>query len=273
MSRAAFVRAVARAVRYIRAGDVFQVNLSRRFAARVDADPAGLYALLRDSSRAPFAAWIDAGDGRHLLSTSPELFLRVRGRRVETRPIKGTRPRGATPAADRRLRRALEASGKERAELAMIVDLERNDLGRVCRAGSVRVARPRVIESFPTVHHGVATVTGRLRPGVDAVDVLRAAFPGGSVTGAPKVRAMEIIEELEPTRRGPYTGAIGWIGENGMDLSVAIRTVLLERGVATWQAGAGITAASDPAAEERETRAKASGIEKALGLWRARPRR
>ncbi|MBI2919724.1 MAG: aminodeoxychorismate synthase component I [Planctomycetes bacterium] len=265
MTRAAFVRAVARAVRYVRAGDIFQVNLSRRFAARFEGAPADLWARLAAASPAPFAAWLDLG-GRHVMSSSPERFLRVEGRRVETRPIKGTRPRGRTRAEDARLRRELRESDKDRAELAMIVDLERNDLGRVCRVGSVRVEEARVLEAFPQVHHGIATVAGELRADVDAVDLLRATFPGGSITGAPKVRAMEIIEELEPTRRSVYTGAIGWIARDGMDLSIAIRTILLEGEIATWQVGAGILAESDPEAEERETRAKACGIERALGL-------
>ena len=270
-TRASFVAAVRRAVRYIRAGDAFQVNLSRRFAARIEGSRADLWDRLRAASSAPFAAWLDLGAGRHVMSASPERFLRVEGRRVETRPIKGTRPRGRSRAEDERFRRELLDSAKERAELAMIVDLERNDLGRVCRIGSVRVEEERVLEAFPQVHHGVATVAGELRAGVDAVELLRATFPGGSITGAPKVRAMEIIEELEPVRRSVYTGAIGWLARDAMDLSIAIRTLLVDGDIATWQVGAGITAGSDPAAEERETRAKASGIEKALGLDR-RPR-
>ncbi|MCE9581133.1 MAG: anthranilate synthase component I family protein [Planctomycetes bacterium] len=266
MSRAAYIRAVRRAVRYIRAGDIFQANLSRRFAARITGSILELHDRLRAASPAPFGAWLDMGEGRHVLSTSPERFLRVAGRNVETRPIKGTRPRGRTAAEDGRLKRELEKSEKERAELAMIVDMERNDLGRVCKVGSIRVAEARAIEAYPQVFHGVATVAGRLRADVDHVDLLRATFPGGSISGAPKVRAMEIIEELEPTRRSVYTGAIGWLARDAMDLSIAIRTVLVEGGRATWQAGSGITAESDAEAEERETRAKASGIEKALGI-------
>ncbi|KAF0243044.1 MAG: aminodeoxychorismate synthase component, partial [Planctomycetota bacterium] len=266
MTRSAYIRAVRRAVRYIRAGDIFQVNLSRRFAARVHGSLDELHDRLRAASPAPFGAWLDLGGGRHVMSTSPERFLRVRGRSVETRPIKGTRPRGATAREDARLRRELEANEKEKAELAMIVDMERNDLGRVCRIGSVSVAEARVIEAYPQVFHGVATVRGVLRRDVDHVDLLRATFPGGSITGAPKVRAMEIIEELEPTRRSVYTGAIGWLARDAMELSIAIRTVLVEGGVATWQAGSGITAESDAEAEERETRAKAAGIEEAMGL-------
>jgi para-aminobenzoate synthetase component I len=266
MSRASYISAVRKAVRYICAGDIFQVNLSRRFAARVQGPLEELNRRLRDASPAPYGAWLDLGGGRHVISTSPERFLRVEGRRVETRPIKGTRPRGRTKAEDARLKTELERSAKEKAELAMIVDMERNDLGRVCRVGSIRVAQARAIEAFPQVFHGVATVRGELRPDVDHVDLLRATFPGGSITGAPKVRAMEIIEELEPTRRSVYTGAIGWLARDAMELSIAIRTVLVEGGVATWQAGSGITAESNAEEEERETRAKAAGIEEAMGL-------
>ncbi|NUN49995.1 MAG: anthranilate synthase component I family protein, partial [Candidatus Brocadiae bacterium] len=266
VSRAAFIRAVARAVTYIHAGDIFQVNLSRRFEARVSGTPRELWARLRAASPAPYAAWLDLGGGLHVLSSSPESFLHVRGRRVTTRPIKGTRPRGRTAAADARLRADLLGSAKDRAELAMIVDLMRNDLGRVCRAGSVRVEDARRLESYPQVHHGVATVSGMLAKGVDAVDLIRATFPGGSITGAPRVRAMEIIEELEPARRSIYTGAVGWIARDALELSIAIRTLLLDGSRATWQVGAGIVAESDPREEERETRAKAAGIERALGL-------
>ncbi|MEK7468222.1 MAG: anthranilate synthase component I family protein [Planctomycetota bacterium] len=266
MTRASYVRAVRRAIRYIHAGDIFQVNLARRFSARIAGDIPELRFRLREASPAPFGAWLDLGGGRHVISTSPERFLKVDGRRVETQPIKGTRPRGKTAAEDARLRRELERSEKEKAELAMIVDMERNDLGRVCRAGSIRVAEARAIEAYPQVFHGVATVTGELRRGVDHVDLLRATFPGGSISGAPKVRAMEIIEELEPTRRSVYTGAIGWLARDAMELSIAIRTVLVDGGVATWQVGSGITAESDAEAEELETRAKAAGIEKAMGL-------
>lgn len=265
MSREAYVRAVRRAIRYIRDGDIFQANLARRFSARFTGDIAEFAARLRALSPAPYSAWLDLGGGRHVISASPELFLRVEGRRVETRPIKGTRPRGRNSAEDARNRRELEASGKEKAELAMIVDMERNDLGRVCRTGSVKVTEERAIEEYPQVFHGVATVAGVLRDGVDHADLLRATFPGGSITGAPKVRAMEIIEELEPTRRSVYCGAIGWLARDAMELSMAIRTVLVDGDVMTWQAGSGITAESDARAEERETRAKAAGIERALG--------
>jgi para-aminobenzoate synthetase component 1 len=267
-TRAAYLDAIARAKSHIAAGDIYQVNLSQRFEARLDTrSPYDLYRRLAAASPAPFASFLNLGDGRAVASASPERFLRLDGRRVETRPIKGTRPRGATPAEDARLRAELEASEKDRAELVMIVDLERNDLGRVCAAGSVEVAEARVIETYAQVHHGVAAIRGTLREGAGAADLLRAAFPGGSITGAPKVRAMEIIEALEPTRRSVYTGAIGYLGLDGrMDLAIAIRTMLVEGARATFQAGGGIVADSDPEAEYEETRVKARGLAAALGL-------
>jgi para-aminobenzoate synthetase component 1 len=267
-TRDAYLDAIARAKSHIAAGDIYQVNLSQRFETRLDAaSPFDLYRRLCAASPAPFAAFLNLGKGRAVLSASPERFLLLDGRRVETRPIKGTRPRGATPADDARLRAELEASEKDKAELVMIVDLERNDLGRVCETGSVEVSEPRVIETYAQVHHGVATVRGTLRAGAGAVELLRATFPGGSITGAPKVRAMEIIEDLEPTRRGVYTGAIGYIGfDGGLDLSIAIRTLLVEGTRVTFQAGGGIVADSEPEAEYEETRVKASGMMKALGI-------
>ena len=265
-TRPRYVEAVRTVREYIAAGDVYQVNLSQRFHARVDRDPWELFRALRAASPAPYAALLRFGR-RSLLSISPEQFLEVRGRTVLTRPIKGTRRRSPDDDEDERLRQELWASGKDDAELAMIVDLERNDLGRVCEAGSVRVTAPKVLESHPTVHHLSATIEGRLRPGLGAVDVLRAAFPGGSITGAPKVRAMEIIDELEPTRRGFYTGAIGMLGFDGsMNTSVAIRTVWADGADHWFQAGGGITWESDPDAEYEETLAKAAAIARVLGV-------
>jgi len=264
--RARYVAAVRRALDYIAAGDIYQVNLSQQFRARYRGDPWSLYLRLRAASPAPFAAYLDAGD-HQILSSSPERFLLVRDRAVETRPIKGTRPRGATPAADAALARKLLASEKDRAELVMIVDLERNDLGRVCEYGSVHVPELFRLESHPTVHHLVATVRGRLRPEVHPIDALRACFPGGSITGAPKVRAMEIIEELEPVERHVYTGAIGYCGEDGRaEWNIAIRTLSLAAGVARWSAGGGIVADSDPDREYEETLHKARHLFQALGL-------
>jgi para-aminobenzoate synthetase component I len=264
-SRGQFEQAVRRAVRYIHDGDVFQVNLSQRFSVGQSLEPTAAYRRLLDWTPASFGALLDYGD-HALISNSPELFLRVEPlpggrRRVVTRPIKGTRPRA--PGMELELR----DSAKDQAELAMIVDLERNDLGRVCELGSVEVIEPRVIEALPTVYHGVATIEGVLRPNVMLVDLLRAAFPSGSVTGAPKIRAMQIIDELEPVRRGPYCGAIGYISLAGvMEFNVAIRTMLVKDGRVHIPVGGGIVADSDPSAEYQETLVKARAMFAALGI-------
>jgi para-aminobenzoate synthetase component 1 len=263
-TRPAYLEAVRRALDAIAAGDIYQVNLSQRFSTPYEGDSLALYERLRQQSPSPFAAYLDLGDAV-VLSASPERFLRIVGCDVETRPIKGTRPRGATPEEDRRLAEELLASVKDRAELVMIVDLERNDLGRVCEYGSVQVPELVRLEAHPTVFHLVATVTGRLRPGLTPVDALRACFPGGSITGAPKIRAMEIIEELEPTHRGFYTGSIGYLGWDGRaDLNIAIRTIVLTGDVAHFQVGGGIVADSDPAAEYEETLHKGRALMRAL---------
>lgn len=265
-TREAYLEAIARIREYISAGDVYQVNLSQRFHARSERSPFDVYLALRAASPAPFAAFLGLGR-RSILSASPERFLELRGRTLVTRPIKGTRRRGNTPEEDERLRRELLCSPKDDAELAMIVDLERNDLGRVCEPGTVEVAAPKELESHPTVFHLSAVVRGRLRQGLGPVDALRATFPGGSITGAPKIRAMEIIDQLEPTRRAFYTGAIGALGFDGsINLSVAIRTVLADGPDFFFQAGGGIVADSDPEAEYAETIAKASAMARALGV-------
>ena len=265
-TRERYLDAVSRIREYIAAGDVYQVNLSQRFHARSRRPPLEVYESLRAASPAPYAAFLAFGR-RALISASPEQFLELRGRTLVTRPIKGTRRRGGTAGEDERLRGELLADPKDDAELAMIVDLERNDLGRVCEPGSVVVPAPKVLETHPTVHHLSATVLGRLRRGVGPVDVLRATFPGGSITGAPKIRAMEIIDELEPTRRSFYTGAIGALGFDGsMNLSIAIRTVLADGEDYFFQAGGGIVADSDPAGEYDETLAKAAAMARALGV-------
>ncbi|HKA86583.1 MAG TPA: chorismate-binding protein [Haliangiales bacterium] len=251
------LRAVRRILAYIRAGDVYQVNLARRLRAEVRApgDAVALYARL---APAPFGAVLET-DGLTLVSNSPELYLRVAGRRVETRPIKGTRAAGADPAG-------LAADEKERAEHLMIVDLLRNDLGRVAEIGSVVVEDFCRVVTLPTVHHLVSTVAARLRPDATLADVLRAAFPGGSITGAPKVRAMEIIDELEPAARGPYTGALGYVGWDGdMELAIVIRTAELRADALTLSVGGGIVADSDPARELEETEEKAAAWRRALG--------
>jgi len=258
----AYLDAVARVREYILAGDIFQANLSQRFEGPLAESTFDLYQRLRRRNAAPFAAYIDLGSFA-VLSASPERFLRLdeNRRHVETRPIKGTRPRGLGPMHDAALGRALAESDKDRAENVMIVDLLRNDLSRVCRPGTVRVPELFALEQHPTVHHLVSTVVGELEPGTGPVNLLRAAFPGGSITGAPKVRAMEIIAELEPTRRGVYCGSIGYISSTGaMDMSIVIRTYLALRGRVYFQAGGGIVADSDPEQEYRETLDKARAL-------------
>jgi len=253
--------AFARVHDYLRAGDCYQVNLAQRFEVAAQGDPWSAFRRLRAINPAPFAAYLNV-PGVQVLSVSPERFLRVDPDGVvETRPIKGTRPRSPDAAADRALAAELAASPKDRAENVMIVDLLRNDLGRVCRAGSVRVPRLFEVESFPTVHHLVSTVTGRLAPGHHALDLLRACFPGGSITGAPKIRAMEIIEELEPHRRGVYCGAIGYVGFDGaMDTNIAIRTLVHSHDRARFWAGGGIVIDSEADAEYQETFDKAAAM-------------
>ncbi|MBO6636153.1 aminodeoxychorismate synthase component I [Parvibaculum sp.] len=265
-TREGYERAVARVVDYIHAGDIFQANLSQRFETQLaeSDDPYALYLRLRKASPAPFSAFFNFGEGA-VVSSSPERFLHCRASEVETKPIKGTRPRGATPEEDRRLAEELLASEKDRAENIMIVDLLRNDLSRTCEDDSVIVEKLCELESFANVHHLVSTVRGKLRADTNAVDLLAACFPGGSVTGAPKRRAMEIIAELEPTVRGPYCGAIGYLGtDGGMDTSIAIRTIVVKGARATFQAGGGIVADSVPAAEYEETLAKARDMRSAL---------
>jgi len=265
ISRDDYLRAVERAVEYVQAGDVFQVNFAHEFSAPCRGDALALYTRLRSSNPAPYGAYLDLGGGRAVLSTSPELFVGVNGREVITRPIKGTRPRGATPEEDARLAAELMVSEKDAAELAMIIDLERNDLGRVCEPGSIVVEEEGAIESYAAVHHRVAAVHGRLEDGFDRIDLLRAAFPGGSITGAPKVRAMEIIDELEASRRGPYTGSIGILtDEGGMELNIAIRTAVVSGDVVRVHVGGGIVADSDPTAEYEETLDKGRALFAAL---------
>jgi para-aminobenzoate synthetase component I len=263
-SRESYLRAVERVREYILAGDIFQANLSQRFESVVDDHPFALYRRLRERNPMPFAGYFDFGDGA-VVSASPERFLRLFGDRVETRPIKGTSPRGWTPRHDSALGVALAESEKDRAENVMIVDLLRNDLSKVCRDHTVEVPELCRVERYATVHHLVSTVLGRLRPGLGAVDLLRATWPGGSITGAPKVRAMEIIAELEPTRRGVYTGALGYLSFGGaMDTNIAIRTFVVKEGRASFQAGGGIVADSDPEREYEETLDKARGLVAAL---------
>ena len=262
--RAGYLAAARRAIDYIHAGDCFQVNLAQRLLHRATLPPLELYDRLRRRNAAPFAGYFDLGEFA-LASASPERFLRLAAGDVETRPIKGTRPRGLTQEEDERQQWALFASAKDRAENVMIVDLLRNDLGRVCTYGSVHVEALCRLESYRTVHHLVSEVRGRLRPGLGQVDLLRAAFPGGSVTGAPKVRAMEIIAELEPTARGPYCGSLGYLGFDGsMDTNILIRTFTIGKGWIQFPVGGGIVADSTPEGEYAETLHKAEGLLRAL---------
>jgi para-aminobenzoate synthetase component 1 len=261
-----YIKAVNRVRGYIAAGDVFQVNLSQRFEADLKIPPYELYKRLRAVNPAPFASYLNF-PGVVIVSTSPERFLKVQGDLVETRPIKGTRPRGRDPVEDERLAHELTHSIKDRAENMMIVDLERNDLGRVCHYGTVKVTELAILETFPTVFHLTSTVVGRLRRGKSNIDLLKATFPGGSITGAPKVRAMEIIDEMEPTKRSVYTGSIGYLGFNeDMDINIVIRTFLIKEGKAYFQVGGGIIYDSDSEAEYMETLDKARALIRALQL-------
>ena len=260
VSRDEYATAFRRVQEHIRVGDCYQVNLTQRFEARAEGDPWTAYLKLREINPAPFAAYLDFPDGR-VLCSSPELFLRVVGDHVETKPIKGTRPRGADDARDRALAAALSTSAKDRAENVMIVDLLRNDLGKTCVPGSVRATKLFDVESFASVHQLVSTIEGRLSPGKDALDLLEGCFPGGSITGAPKVRAMQIIEALEPQRRGVYCGAIGYVGYDGnLSLNIAIRT-LVQHGdsIYAW-AGGGVVADSNVDAEYQESLDKAAAL-------------
>jgi para-aminobenzoate synthetase component 1 len=260
LSRADFLSAVERAQRYIRVGDIYQVNLSQRLAVQCPLSGWELFQRLGAVSPAPFSAFFDCGDFQ-IVSSSPEQFLRLSGLHIQTRPIKGTRPRAADPTRDAQLAYELQTSAKELAELVMITDLLRNDLGKVCEFGSVQTPELARLERFAQVQHLVSTVEGRLRAGVTHLAALAACFPGGSITGAPKFRAMEIIDELEPVARGPYCGCHGYLGFNReSQLSITIRTAVCKDGLAHFNVGAGIVADSNPAAEYEETLAKAAGF-------------
>jgi len=261
-----FIKGVERILEYLRAGDVFQVNLSRGWSGCFGepADPHALHQALRKRNPAPFAGWMRCG-GMSMLSSSPERLVQIRDRRVQTRPIAGTRPRSANPAEDLALSRELINNVKERAEHVMLIDLERNDLGRVCRPGTVEVDELMAVESYAHVHHIVSNVRGVLAPGLSPVDAIRAVFPGGTITGCPKVRCMEIIAEIEQIGRGFYTGSMGYLGLNGdLDLNILIRSILLNGHNFSFRTGAGIVADSLPANELRETEDKARGLLVAL---------
>jgi len=263
---AGFLAAVARAKSHIEKGDVFQVVLSRQRTFDSAADPFKVYRALRMVNPSPYMYYVKNGEDA-IAGASPEMLVRVEGRRVETRPLAGTRPRAADPGEDGRREQDLRQDAKERAEHLMLVDLGRNDLGRVCRFGTVAVPELMAVERYSHVMHMVSTVTGELAPGRDALDALVAAFPAGTLSGAPKIRAMELIDELEPARRGLYGGALGYLDLRGnLDFCIAIRTIVMGGGRATVQAGAGIVADSDPAAELAETEAKAGAMREALRL-------
>ncbi|MEA3278515.1 MAG: aminodeoxychorismate synthase component I [Pseudomonadota bacterium] len=268
MDDAGYAERYQRVQRYIRDGDCYQINLARRFSLAANGDPWAAYCALRRLSPAPFAAYLNT-PAVQVLSSSPERFLRVSGGAVETRPIKGTRRRGLSPEEDRRLREELAVSPKDRAENLMIVDLLRNDLGRTCALGSIRVPSLFEVESFANVHHLVSTVTGRLAPGEDALSLLRGCFPGGSITGAPKIRAMEIIEELEGERRSVYCGSIGYLGFDGrFDGNIAIRTMIHAGGELRFWAGGGIVSDSTCAEEAAEIAVKARAMREVAERFR-----
>jgi aminodeoxychorismate synthase component I len=263
-SRASYMERVRRCQEFIAAGDIYQANLSHRFTIDMTPPSPSLYARLRAVNPSPFAALLEF-DAMTLVCSSPERLIRLQGRRAETRPLAGTRPRGRTAAEDARLADELLGNTKERAEHLMLVDLERNDLGRVCRYGTVRADEFMAIERYSHVTHIVSNITGELREDRDGLDLIRAMFPGGTITGVPKIRCMEIIEELEPVRRGPYTGSLGYISWAGdLDLNIIIRTLVLTRGQGYLQVGAGIVADSDPGREYEETLFKAEALLQAL---------
>lgn len=266
-TKAKFEDSVRKVQDYIRKGDIYQANLTQRFNGKTSLSSYELYRDLRKFSPAPFGALLNFEESK-ILSNSPERFIKCINNKIETRPIKGTRPRGNDPKEDLRLQNELRNSEKDRAELLMIVDLERNDIGRVSKIGSVKVPELFVIEPYANVNHLVATVEGELKEGSDSIDVIKSTFPGGSITGAPKIRSMEIIDELEPTQRNVYTGSIGYIGFNGdMDLNIAIRTIIKQGEDVYFQVGGGMTWDSKPEEEYQETLDKAQSIMKALRAY------
>ena len=266
MTKSKFTNMVKRAKEYIREGDIFQANLSQRFEAEFEGDPWEFYKRLNEINPSPFGGYINFDD-MSIVSASPERLIKINGKYIETRPIAGTRPRGKSSQNDIALSKELLLNEKERAEHIMLVDLERNDLGRVCKYGTVKVDELMILESYSHVWHIVSKVVGELKDDVKFIDILRACFPGGTITGCPKVRCMEIIEELEPVRRGIYTGSMGYIGYDGrIDLNIIIRSALVKNGKIYFYAGAGIVADSNPEKEYEETLFKAEAIMEALRL-------
>lgn len=259
-----YCKAVQKAKDYISAGDIYQVNMTQRFETKILLPPWELYCKLRKINPAPFAAYLDLGEGI-VVSASPERFIKINGDYIETRPIKGTRPRNNNQEFNEKMKNELLNSEKDRAELVMIVDLERNDLGRVCEFGTVKVQELFRLETYATVFHLVSTIVGKLKSNCGFKEVIKATFPGGSITGAPKIRAMEIIEELEPVKRGIYTGSLGYFNFAGnMDLNIVIRTIIIKDDKAYFQVGGGIVADSDPEKEYQETLDKAKALIMAL---------
>lgn len=264
-SRDKYLDAVKKAKEYIKKGDIYQVNLSQRFSAETVLNSFDLYQKLRQVSPSDFSAYLDCGDFQ-IISSSPERFLNFNGKKVFTRPMKGTRPRGINPQADARHKRDLLQSPKDKAELLMIVDLLRNDLGRVCKYGSIKVSSMRALEAYSTVYQTTASIEGVLHPDQDRIGLLKACFPGGSITGCPKIRSMQIIDELEPTQRSIYTGSLGYLSfNNTLDLNILIRTILKKNGKIYFQSGGGIVADSRPESEYEETMVKARGMLRAIG--------
>lgn len=265
-SKEEYKSAIEKVRAYIKTGDIYQANLTQRFETTIEETPYELYGKLRSINPAPFASYLNL-DGFQIVSSSPERFIKLRDGMIETRPIKGTIPRGKTEEEDRKNREQLLSSEKDKAELLMIVDLERNDLGRVAKTGTVKVTELFHLEEYATVYHLVSTIVAELREDCDAIDCVKATFPGGSITGAPKIRAMEVIDELEPTQRNIYTGSIGYIGFNGdMDLNIVIRTVVCKGDKAYFQVGGGITWDSDPQLEYEETLHKAKALMDSLNM-------
>jgi anthranilate synthase component 1 len=271
MSQERFEAIVARIIEYIYAGDAFQVVPSQRWSAPVDVEAFSIYRGLRAVNPSPYMYFLDFGDFE-IAGASPEPLITVSGHQVSTRPIAGTRPRGRTPEEDATLAAELLADEKERAEHVMLVDLGRNDLGRVCEYGTVEVESFMAVENYSHVMHIVSSVVGRLRPGVGALDALRSVLPAGTLSGAPKVRAMQIIDEMEPVKRGGYGGAIGWVSYTGeLDTCIHIRTVVIKDGVAHIQAGGGTVADAKPDYEYRESQAKARAVLQAISLAVSQP--
>lgn len=261
-----YKEAITKVKNFIRSGDIYQANMTQCFSGDMEGDALSLYQKLRSLNPAPFASYMDFGEGQ-IVSSSPERFIKIENGKIQTRPIKGTRPRGKTPEEDAQNREDLRQSEKDQSELLMIVDLERNDLSRIAKVGSVEVTELFKIEEYPTVHHLVATVEAEVAEGLTPIDVIRATFPGGSITGAPKIRAMEVIDELEPTSRNLYTGSIGYIGINGVtDLNIVIRTFVCKDGTAYFQAGGGIVWDSVEEEEYHESLDKARALKRALEL-------